>query len=525
MTDFLDLLPTRKKPSAFQSAIQGFVDDLVATSKETQDVDPRYRTDIMAWWTERFGMPAWTLKWSILDAYKGHMWDGTPDPILAIAQAIVDGKDVGVESATGTGKTFLAAVLAYWWIDVWENGEVILIAPREKQLRINAWKEITRLFPRFQQLRPKARILDLELRVEPDNPKHKGWGIIGFGAQVKAGEESATSVQGSHAPHQLWLLEETPGIHPAILMAIENTLTGDHNIRLALGNPDSHADALHQFCIQDGVTHVRISGLDHPNVVCDDSLLIQGAVSTKSVERRASKFGRGSRLFKSRVRGICPSESTESLIRWSWCQAAASRAVEERDTLIRMGPTAMGVDVANSINGDRAAIALGLGSLLEYVEAFQCEDANELGGLKVKPLMDLYHMHPKNVGVDTVGVGVGTWNELKRLGRRVASLKGGESMVDVGQEETFNNLRSQMYWQFAMDLQHGRIGIPDDQELWEELTIPTYKTNGKEVIVESKEDLKKRLGRSPDKADAAVYWNWVRQARHGATTGGSVVTM
>lgn len=41
------------------------------------------------------------------------------------------------------------------------------------------------------------------------------------------------------------------------------------------------------------------------------------------------------------------------------------------------------------------------------------------------------------------------------------------------------------------------------QDLLKELTIPNYKPNRRgRTIVEAKEDIKKRLGRSPDLADA-----------------------
>jgi len=65
----------------------------------------------------------------------------------------------------------------------------------------------------------------------------------------------------------------------------------------------------------------------------------------------------------------------------------------------------------------------------------------------------------------------------------------------------------------------------EDEELFNDLTAVTWKTQGGKIIVESKEDIKKRLGHSPNKGDAAVYWNWVRprdwepeQAKPPATT-------
>ena len=67
-----------------------------------------------------------------------------------------------------------------------------------------------------------------------------------------------------------------------------------------------------------------------------------------------------------------------------------------------------------------------------------------------------------------------------------------------------------MYWQLREDFRLGVIDVPEDDALWRELTLMTYKVRGGKTIVESKDELKKRLGRSPDAADAVVYGNWVR---------------
>jgi len=78
----------------------------------------------------------------------------------------------------------------------------------------------------------------------------------------------------------------------------------------------------------------------------------------------------------------------------------------------------------------------------------------------------------------------------------------------------FLNLRAQMWWQMRMDLQHGRIALPDDPELRRELLTPRWEVRNGKIVIEAKEEIRKRLrGRSPDKAEAAVLWAWVRDRR------------
>ncbi len=54
------------------------------------------------------------------------------------------------------------------------------------------------------------------------------------------------------------------------------------------------------------------------------------------------------------------------------------------------------------------------------------------------------------------------------------------------------------------------IALPDDRELFDDLTTPTWFTRNGKIFVEPKEKIRERLGRSPDKADAAVFWSFVR---------------
>ena len=117
-------------------------------------------------------------------------------------------------------------------------------------------------------------------------------------------------------------------------------------------------------------------------------------------------------------------------------------------------------------------------------------------------------------GVDSVGVGAGTVNALKEMDHYIAALGGADTPIDLpNQEEKFKNLRSQMWWQLREDLRNGIIALPDDQELVADLITPEWEPKDGKVIVESKETIKKRLGHSPNKGDAVVYWNWVRNSR------------
>ena len=493
-----------------------------------------YQKRPLEWIVEKLEVPEETIRWSLSGKeYESHEWDGNADPLVTVLESLADGKDVGVESATGVGKTYAAACITLWYLAVFEDSIVITAAPKEAQLFLHVWKEIGKLWPRFHEHFPQAELLTGKIRMKPAQEDRETWAATAFVAGVGADEEVAQKAAGFHSPYMLWITEETPGLHPAFMNTIQHTRTDDRNQHLALGNPDHRNDPLHQFCLDDWVVHLRISALDHPNVVTGKPV-VPGAIGRKRLEQRTTKFGKGSRLYGSRIRGISPAEAEDALIKWEWCTQAAAK---HDDDAYRAGSLALGVDVANSEHGDKAAIARWQGSCLTEVEDFQCPDASLLGKRVFLEATDKENpIDPRYIGVDSVGVGASTVNKMRELGMKVRHLSGGTRAIPgldtdllwsetesdlegslkpsgpkVIEAERFDRLRSQIWWRMREDLRLGRIALPPDEDLWQDLCTPTYKTQGGKIGVETKEEIVKRLKRSPNKGDAACYGNFVRR--------------
>lgn len=493
-----------------------------------EKIKPSWRADPYKWARERLKVPMKAWGRYAYQKYLGHVWDGTKEPLLAAAKALAENHNVAVSSATGVGKTFNGALLALWFLDCWEGAQVITIAPKQDQLALHIWKEIGRLWPLFKKLHPQAELGQLRIRMRPqahldgaEMADSVGWGAVGFPCGVAADETVANRARGFHAEHMLFIVEETTGVPDPILNAIELTCTAPHNLRLFFGNPDSELDALARVSRDPSVVAIRASALDHPNVVADDAQIIPGATSRKMVEDMKAKYGEDDPIYRSRVRGIAPSEAFDALIRREWLVACSTFPAEKLQELMSRGEAALGADLANSRAGDKASIVYGRGAVTIEVKSKQCPDVNVYARQEIYPYIASGMVRPRRVGVDPVGIGVGALNELRRLGARVVGLNGGEAMWEVYAEdgETFQNLRGQMYWQARKDLSQGRVAIPADEELWEDLLVVTWGTRNKNIIIEPKEKLKERLGRSPDKGDAWVYWNWVRQASQAPSFG------
>ncbi|MCZ6774891.1 MAG: hypothetical protein O7D34_00360 [Ignavibacteria bacterium] len=469
---------------------------------------------------ERLGVGRETIDWEMLKEYENHRWDGDVNPLKTICDYLAEGHWVAVESGVSTGKTYLAACLTLWFLDCFPQSRVVTIAPKADQLKLHIWSEIGELHPKFG----KGELQTFILKMRP--PKDY-WAAVGFVAGVSAEEASASArkAQGFHRANQLIIFEETPGIHEAVITAFENTSTAPNNLILALGNPDHQQDALHKFSQRRRVKHVRISGFDHPNVVLKNPNFVPGAQTEEGLANLLDKYkSEDNMLYRSRARGISPQQATDALIRWEWCVGAANRGLDDSKTRIdNQESGALGVDVANSEAGDKAAIARGQGATCLEVDDFPCPNNLDLGA-DVFTKMKLFGISPENVGVDGVGVGAGTVNKINELlagSGEVVNIQSGaaateQSEGELQMQEKFKNLRSQMWWQARTDLQFGGksgLVLPDDEELFADLCAPKFRVDGKVIIVESKEAIKKRLGRSPNKGDAFVYWNWIRKNR------------
>lgn len=112
------------------------------------------------------------------------------------------------------------------------------------------------------------------------------------------------------------------------------------------------------------------------------------------------------------------------------------------------------------------------------------------------------------IGIDVGGMGVGIADRLKEMGQPVYFINGSE---EPDNKERFLNKRAEIYFKAADLMADSYVKIPQDSDLKTELNSVQYKvvdSRGK-VKVEEKDDIKKRLGRSPDRADALVMGLWL----------------
>jgi hypothetical protein len=160
-----------------------------------------------------------------------------------------------------------------------------------------------------------------------------------------------------------------------------------------------------------------------------------------------------------------------------------------------------GLDVARFGN-DRTAIVIRQGGSVTYVETWQGHDTVATVG-KVKGLFDARMFDV--LAVDTIGVGAGVYDMLKNIGAfPVVSVNVAEASSDSGR---FKRLRDELWWKAREWFMDGNccINLPESQKKEFIADIQDihfkYSPTG-QIVVEDKEEMKKRLEFSPDTGDA-----------------------
>jgi hypothetical protein len=156
-------------------------------------------------------------------------------------------------------------------------------------------------------------------------------------------------------------------------------------------------------------------------------------------------------------------------------------------------PKIIGVDVAR-FGGDRSVILRRQGLQAYPPKVFAKIDNMELVGLVAQEIQD---WSPDAVFVD-VGNGSGVIDRLRQIGHNVTEVNFGSRPTKLGK---YVNKRTEMWSDMAEWIKCGGA-IPNDPALKTDLCIPTYYFDASnKMMLESKDKIKERGGRSPDIAD------------------------
>lgn len=137
------------------------------------------------------------------------------------------------------------------------------------------------------------------------------------------------------------------------------------------------------------------------------------------------------------------------------------------------------------------------------------------------------------INIDVIGVGAAVLdvlrgtidNQQQRNNIFALQSAGASHILDKTKNLHFYNKRAEWYWKFreALDPHTGdNLMIPDDRELMSDLCAARWELRSNKILIEAKEDIIERIGRSPDKADSLIYAHAMPTATPQAHIGSTI---
>jgi hypothetical protein len=411
-----------------------------------------------------------------------------------------------VRSANGCGKDWLAARLALWWVYA-RQGLVLLTGPTERQVVEIVMGEVARAFGKGKDLPGELYRTTLRLGRE------QRAGILAFTST------ESSRLTGFHAPRVMAILTEAQGCEDFAWEGLLACATGAEDRVLAVGNPLAPSGRFYTVSRpRGGWKAIGIAASEHPNL-SEGRTVIPGGPSPAFVDRIASEFGRDSGVYRSRVEGEFPDRTEEGLFQRSWLERAVEQYEQRvfRDDVIRATPI-VAIDPAR-YGPDSTVLAYRTGPVLQELIGWHSMSTMETVGRIGEELRRLHNGSNAYVVVDSVGLGAGVVDRLKELGHSAYAFNGGMRPWD---RDRFLNVRAESYWHLRESLEAGEIALPPDEELSDELLAIQWRaTSEGKIQIERKDELRSRLGRSPDRADAVsmAFYRFVAGGREPGDLG------
>jgi hypothetical protein len=195
------------------------------------------------------------------------------------------------------------------------------------------------------------------------------------------------------------------------------------------------------------------------------------------------------------------------IIPTQWVREAQRRWAEAKEPDRRQRPSAVGVDVARA-GQDRTVFAPRWGDY--YGEPVVFPGPATPDGPTVAELFRQAYPDAARVNVDVIGVGSSAYDSLNAMYSdvRPVNVSTGSTYTDKSGRLKMGNLRAELLWRMRDALDPGgkkALALPPGNEVLADLCAARYRVQaGGKVLAESKEDIKARLGRSPDVGDALL---------------------
>lgn len=430
-----------------------------------------------------------------------HGWDPAWYQTMILRRLATD-KKVSVIGPHGMGKTALDAVAVFWFALTREaagvDWKVVTTAGVWRQLQRYLWPEIHKWSKRLRSPLWRNALLTTELKLR-------------YGQAFAVASDDPANIEGAHADEILYLIDEAKNVPPDTWDAIEGAMSAGHAYCLANSTPGKAEGRLYEI-------HSKRPGYEDwftYHVTLQDAI-DAGRVNATWAEARARQWGVASPVYLNRVLGEFSTTDSDGVIPLEWLEAAQDRweALNDAHKLEEGFLTAVAADVATEEGVDRTIIATLHGLVLSRLLDFPNVDTMETTG-HVASLIRAGKAGrlPPLAVIDAIGVGTGVVDRLREQKIKVDAFMGSQKAKyqDKTGELTFLNRRAEAWWGLR-DLLNpafgSKIALPSAElypMLTGDLVAPKWdQTSSGHIKIEDKDDIRKRLGRSPDAGDAVT---------------------
>lgn len=422
------------------------------------------------------------------DEWQADILAAIRDGLITIGEAI----QIAVASGHGIGKSALVAWLVLWALATFEDTKGVVTANTETQLRTKTWPEVAkwyRLFIAKHWFRFEAT------SISSRDPEHeKTWRIDA----IAWSERNTEAFAGLHNKGKriIVIFDEASAIPGIIWETTEGALTdADTEILwFAFGNPTRNTGRFRECWGRFSHRWLRRQ-IDSRKAKMTNK---------DQIAKWITDYGEDSDFVRVRVRGVFPRAGSMQFISSEMVDSAMD---SNRDVQVGLyDPFVLGVDVSRF--GDDASVLCPRrgrdARTLPWV-IMRGVDTMTLAA-RIADEHALHHFDA--IFVDGGGVGGGVVDRLRYLKLPVVEVQFGgkadRSMVGQDGAIVYANKRAEMWGSMREWLAGGTV--PNDVDLLADLTGVEYGYALKEgrdaIILEKKEDMKKRGLASPDRGDA-----------------------
>lgn len=398
----------------------------------------------------------------------------------AIREAILE----AIASGHGIGKSALIAMIIWWAMSTRENTRGVVTANTDTQLRTKTWPELAkwhRLAINSDWFRYTATALHAT-----DEKHEKTWRIDA----VPWSEYNTEAFAGLHNQGNriIVIYDEASAISDKIWEVTEGALTDEDTeiLWFAFGNPTRNTGRFRE-CFG-SLSH----RWEHQQI---DSREVEGT-NKNQIKKWVQDYGEDSDFVRVRVKGQFPRAGTMQFISSEYVE----KARERKASCGLYDPIIIGVDVAR-YGDDRSVIYLRRGIDGQTIPPIVLRGVDTMN-LAGRVASEAQKRGADMVFVDETGVGAGVVDRLVQLGCRVMGVNNSSSPDGPVEEELVANKGAECWAKMKAWLKsNGAIGKDNDLKTELESREFGYDRNN-QILLEKKDDMKKRGLSSPDMADA-----------------------